>query len=292
MSQDNIEIVKVLMDAVDRRDIDAYAGVTTPDFEWLPVFAARVERDVYRGREGIEKFLGEVDETWAEFRPMPEEYRDLGDRVLALGRLKTRGRASGVPNDSPWAGIYDVRNGKIARIRTYLDHDEAFRATNLGASTQASGPRSEHGLRDTGPAMSGQSATRDPVELVRRQIDAANRRDLDAFMRLCPPDGVYDTSPSGLGVYEGSTAIRAFIQEWWDAFEELTFELEEILDLGNGVTFVVIRHDGRPTGSVGQVQTRQASVIEWVAGMAARLTVYTDIDEGRAAAERLAEERG
>jgi ketosteroid isomerase-like protein len=128
---ENVEIVKVLMDAVNRRDIDTYAGVTTPDFEWFPVFAARVEQDVYRGREGIETFLREVDETWEEFRPLPEEYRDLGDQVLALGRLKTRGRASGAPVDSPWAGIYDMRRGKVSRIRTYLDHGEALRAAGL-----------------------------------------------------------------------------------------------------------------------------------------------------------------
>ncbi len=131
MSQDNVAVVKVLMDAVNDRDIDSFAEVTTSDFEWFPVFAARVEGDVYRGREGIETFLGEVDETWEEFRPVPEEYRDLGDRVLGLGRLKTRGRASGVPSDSPWGGIYDVRGGKISRIRTYLDHGEALRAAGL-----------------------------------------------------------------------------------------------------------------------------------------------------------------
>jgi len=133
MSQENVEIVKVLMEAVNRRDIDAYAEVTTSDFEWFPVFAARVERDVYRGREGIEKFLFEVDETWEEFQPMPEEYRDLGDRVLALGRLKTRGRASGVPSDSPWGGIFDLHGGKVSRIRTYLDHGEALEAVGLSA---------------------------------------------------------------------------------------------------------------------------------------------------------------
>jgi ketosteroid isomerase-like protein len=123
-----VETIKLLMDAVNRRDIDTYAGLTTSDFEWFPVFAARVEQDVYRGRAGIEKFLGEVDETWEEFRPIPEEYRDLGDRVLALGRLKTRGRASGAPAESPWAGVYDMRDGKVSRICTYLDHGEALRA--------------------------------------------------------------------------------------------------------------------------------------------------------------------
>ncbi len=131
MSHENVQLVKALMLAVDGRDIDAFAEVTTPDFEWFPVFAARVGGDVYRGREGIEAFLGEVDETWEEFRPMPEEYRDLGDRVLALGRLRTRGRASGAPSDSPWGGVYDVRGGRVSRIRTFLDHGEALRAAGL-----------------------------------------------------------------------------------------------------------------------------------------------------------------
>jgi ketosteroid isomerase-like protein len=133
MSEGNVEVVERLMGAVNRRDIDTFAEVTTQDFEWFPVFAARVEGDVYRGREGIEAFLAEVDETWEEFLPVPEEYRDLGDRVLALGRLQTKGRGSGVPVDSPWAGIYDLRGGEVSRIRTYLDHGEALRAVGVSA---------------------------------------------------------------------------------------------------------------------------------------------------------------
>jgi ketosteroid isomerase-like protein len=147
-------------------------------------------------------------------------------------------------------------------------------------------------LRDTHREMPEESTTPDLVELVRGAVEAANDRDMDAFMSGCPPDGVYDTTPSGLGVYEGPVAIRAFIQEWWDAFEDLRFELEEVLDLGNGVTFSVVGQEGRPAGSASYVRTRQASVTEWLEeGMAARITVYTDIDEARAAAERLAGER-
>jgi ketosteroid isomerase-like protein len=131
MSHQNVEIAKRLMSAVHRRDVDALAEITTSDLEWFPVFAARVEGDVYRGRAGIETFLREVDETWEEFLPLPEEYRDLGNRVLGLGRLKTRGRGSGVPVDSPWGGIYEFRGGRVASIRTFLDHGEAVRAAGL-----------------------------------------------------------------------------------------------------------------------------------------------------------------
>jgi ketosteroid isomerase-like protein len=137
-----------------------------------------------------------------------------------------------------------------------------------------------------------ESTTPDLVELVRRQLEAVNRRDLDTLMSIVAPDAVYDTSPHGLGVYEGRAAIEALFKDYWDAFEELRFELEELLDLGNGVTFSVNRQHARPAGSTAYVQNREAHVTKWSEGMVVRATVYLDIDEGRAAAERLAESRG
>jgi ketosteroid isomerase-like protein len=146
-------------------------------------------------------------------------------------------------------------------------------------------------LRDTRWTMSEESTTPDLLELARVSLEAVNRRDLDALMTLVAFDAAYDTSPSGMGVYEGHAAIRAFLKGYWDCFEELRFELEEAVDLGNGVTFIVNRQVARPLGSTAYVRTREAHVVEWVEGMVVRLTVYNDIDEGRAAAERLAESR-
>jgi hypothetical protein len=140
--------------------------------------------------------------------------------------------------------------------------------------------------------MSEESTTPDLVELTRRQLEAVNRRDMDEVMSRFRPDGVYDTSPDGLVVYEGPAAIRAFIGEWWDAFEELALEPEDVLDLGHGIVFSLVRQTARPANSTGRVQRREAYVLEWVEDMIRQVTVYTDIDEGRAAAERLAEERG
>jgi ketosteroid isomerase-like protein len=89
--------------------------------------------------------------------------------------------------------------------------------------------------------MSEGSTTPDLLELTRRSLEAVNRRDLDTLLSLAASDVVYDTSPSGLGVYEGQAAIRAFIKGYWEAFEELHFDLEELVDVGNGVTFSVNR---------------------------------------------------
>jgi ketosteroid isomerase-like protein len=145
--------------------------------------------------------------------------------------------------------------------------------------------------RRSGP-MPEESTTPDLVELVREQLDAVNRRDADALASFAAADVVYDTSPSGFGVYEGQEAIRGFIEGYWGLFEELRFELEEVLDLGNGVTFAVNRQRARPVGSRAYVEAREAHVTEWAEGKVRRVTVYGDVDAARAAAERLAEERG
>ena len=140
--------------------------------------------------------------------------------------------------------------------------------------------------------MPEESTTPDLVKLAGKQLEAANRKDLDTFMSVFAPNAVYDASRDGLGVYEGPAAIRGLIGGWWDAFDDLRLTPEEVLDLGDGVLFAALRHDARPVGSTGYVNTRQAYVFVFAEGLVAQVTVYSDIAEARSAAERLAEERG
>ena len=138
--------------------------------------------------------------------------------------------------------------------------------------------------------MSEESTTPDLVELVRRQAEAANRRDLDAVMSSFAPDAVFHGRVVG-DHYEGRAAIRGMLEEWFGSYEELEFGLEEVRDLGNGVVFAVIVQNGRLVSSAGHVRQREGWVYVWLGGLIARLTTY-ELDEGRAAADRLAEERG
>src|SRR5437763_16683756 len=81
-------------------------------------------------------------------------------------------------------------------------------------------------------------------------------------------------------------------EDWMGAYEQYEMALEEALDLGNGVAFALAIQKGRPAGSRSEVRLRYAAVAVWENGLIVRVTNYTDIDEARAAAERLAEERG
>ena len=139
--------------------------------------------------------------------------------------------------------------------------------------------------------MSEESTTPDLVELVRLYNEAVTRRDFDAAMNFWGPEPVWDTTQVGLGVYEGAAAIRRFIEDWITDYQEWVIEEEELLDLGNGISFAVYVQKGRLAGSVGEVQARYAAIGVWVDGLQVRVTNYADIDEARAVAERLALER-
>ncbi len=140
--------------------------------------------------------------------------------------------------------------------------------------------------------MPEEPTTRDLVELVQRSVDAVNRRDFDQFAGFFGSDSVWDLSPMGLGIYEGSSAVLAFVEDWNGSYEEFELVLEEVLDLGNEVVFAVVLQRARLTGSTAELRMRYASVNSQAGRVFERITNYTDIDEARSAAERLAQARG
>jgi ketosteroid isomerase-like protein len=140
--------------------------------------------------------------------------------------------------------------------------------------------------------MSEESTTPDLTELMRRSAQPLNVRDYDAAMRFWAPDGVFDLSLTALGTYEGHAAIRAFFEEWFGAYDDLQFEFEKLHNLGNGVAFAEAVTNARLAGSTGSVRGRFGTVSIWVDGLCERMMNYPDLDQARAAAERLAQERG
>jgi ketosteroid isomerase-like protein len=140
--------------------------------------------------------------------------------------------------------------------------------------------------------MCEESTTPDLVERWEQASEAAERGDFDAVMSVYVPHAVWDASLAGVGIFEGATAIRRFLEDWIGEYEEYEYEQEEGRDLGNGVVFVVARVDGRPAGSTGRVHERWAFTSVWASRMIVRVTVSNDIGLACATAERLAAERG
>ena len=135
--------------------------------------------------------------------------------------------------------------------------------------------------------MPKKSTSPDLVELMLGRVDAADSGDIAAMTSFFAADAVWDSAPMGMEVYEGRVAIGHFFEEWWGTYEMSGAKAEEMVDLGNDVTFAVLTLKGRPIDSGGEVRLRYAAVTEWVDGVVVRETNYIDIDEARFAAERL-----
>jgi SnoaL-like domain len=139
--------------------------------------------------------------------------------------------------------------------------------------------------------VSEQRTTQDVVALTRAFGEVAG--DVDGEMAFYGADAVYDLSPMGIGVYEGRAAIRAFLAGWMTSYEEYDEEMQEVIDLGNGIAFAAVRESAIPLGSTAQarVHSLYGFAVVWVNGKIAHITAYPNADEARAAAERLAAER-
>ena len=132
MPRDKVDIARRSIDAYNRRDVDgAFAELVTPDFEYYPALVRALDGGGYHGREGVEQFTIDTNENWEELQSIAEEFRDLGDRVLVLGRLRGRGKGSGAPVDQPYVCILDFRGDRICRNRVYFDRAEGLRAAGL-----------------------------------------------------------------------------------------------------------------------------------------------------------------
>src|SRR4051794_26551162 len=107
-------------------------------------------------------------------------------------------------------------------------------------------------------------------------------------MSMFAPTAVWDVSRWGLGTHTGLKAIRRFLEAWFGTLEDYEVQIEEMRDLGNGVVFLIVTQLAVQARSRGALRVRSAPVYMWDDERIALITLYPDVEEGRAAAARAA----
>ena len=133
MSQENVEIVRRVSDAYNRRDVEAMLDELHPEIEWHPWLQTQLggAATVYRGHQGVRKGIRELEDAFSEIESGQTDIRDLGERVVAIGYLRGRGNESGAMIESAIAWIVEFKSGKVIRVREYLDPKKALEAVGL-----------------------------------------------------------------------------------------------------------------------------------------------------------------
>ena len=127
----NVERAHRAWEGLNRQDFAAALELMHPDVEWRPALGpGGVEGRVYRGRDEYENWLRtELLEVWEEFRAENLDITELpGDRVLMLGELVVKGKASGVEIRTPFGQLAHLRDGLVIRLDAYPDHQSAIAA--------------------------------------------------------------------------------------------------------------------------------------------------------------------
>jgi ketosteroid isomerase-like protein len=125
MTEANLDLARRGYDYWSNGDIEGMLDLATPDIEFVPAIAAGVEGGSVQGPDAFRRFFAELAETWETFLIKVEEYREFGDSVMTVGRLTAKGRGSALELDQPWYTVLTVREGKIARMESFLDRDAA-----------------------------------------------------------------------------------------------------------------------------------------------------------------------
>lgn len=99
MSEENVEICRRVAELLggDNPTAGDHAALeyVDPEIVFDSAIVSGAEGGTYRGHEGLRAWAAASEAAFEELRATPEEFRDLGDRVLMLGRVVVRGRGSG-----------------------------------------------------------------------------------------------------------------------------------------------------------------------------------------------------
>ena len=133
MSQENVEVVRRMLQAFADGGLDAMAEFADPDIEFVAVGGP--QPGAWSGLAGMAEGWREWLSAWEDFRQEVDEYRELDDeRVLVLFRMFGRGRTSGLDLAQMHplsAGVFHVRDGRVTRFIGYFDHERALEAVGL-----------------------------------------------------------------------------------------------------------------------------------------------------------------
>jgi ketosteroid isomerase-like protein len=134
MSKENVETVERLVEAWNADDLDAFLAELDADVEWHPSLEPGLEgkATVFRGHDGARRGGREYrGEAWERLTSRPQEIRDLGESVLALGHIELTARTTGIEFTQEIGQLVDFQGGKIIRVRDFLAHADALEAAGL-----------------------------------------------------------------------------------------------------------------------------------------------------------------
>ena len=133
-TQENVQIVKDFFAAMGRGDQQALLSLSAEDIEWIIPGEDWPLAGTHRGHAELAAVLQKASEELETTYPGPPEFVAQGDRVLVVGVATGKIKATNRAFKDDWVFAITVQNGKVTKIREYVDTQALARASEMDAS--------------------------------------------------------------------------------------------------------------------------------------------------------------
>jgi ketosteroid isomerase-like protein len=135
-TKENVQIVKDFFAAMGSGDRQRLLALVAEDIEWIIPGEDWPLAGTHRGHAGLADVLQNASKMETSF-PEPPEYVAQGDRVMVVGVATGKIKATNKPFKDHWVFAITVQNGKVTKIREYIDTQALARASQKDASKLA-----------------------------------------------------------------------------------------------------------------------------------------------------------
>ncbi len=133
-TEKNVQTVKDFFAAIGRGDRESVLTLVAEDIEWIIPGEDWPLAGTHRGHAGLADLFRKVFELEIT-HPEPPEFVAQGDRVLVVGFARGIIKATNKTFEDHWVFAFTVRDGKLTKIREYIDTQALARASEMDAST-------------------------------------------------------------------------------------------------------------------------------------------------------------
>ena len=132
MAQDNVELVRRIIELFNRKDIARVLDAVADDFELDWSNSIGPLKGVYKGRDGALELWESFLDAWDQVRWDPQEIIEVDEaRVILVNHVRMRGGGSGVDVEATAAQLWTITDGKGRSVKLYQSKAEALAAAQL-----------------------------------------------------------------------------------------------------------------------------------------------------------------
>ena len=128
---DQVEMVRRGYELFNHGDVEGSLDMLHPEIEWHTYIVPGPGGGTYHGHDGVRELWSDAKRVFGGFKNIPEQILETRDQVVAFVRVEGVGTQSGVPVEARIAHLYSFRDGKVIRIESFENRDEALRAAGI-----------------------------------------------------------------------------------------------------------------------------------------------------------------